>query len=118
MIVTLRTSIGLTQAGLADRLGVSRHAVVVWEAGNSYPKANHLKELIALGVQQQAFAVGSEAEEIRAFWKAAHQKVLLDERWLHDLLSNQYPRLQLVTPLAHELADIPPVPSPRVDWDD
>jgi WD40 repeat protein/transcriptional regulator with XRE-family HTH domain len=118
MIVTLRTSIGLTQAGLADRLGVSRHAVVVWEAGNSYPKTNHLKELIALGVRQQAFAVGSEAEEIRALWKAAHQKVLLDERWLHDLLSKQYPRLQLVTPLAHEQSNIPPAPLPGVDWGD
>src|SRR5258707_5008007 len=111
MIVTLRTSIGLTQAGLADRLGVSRHAVVVWEAGNSYPKANHLKELIALGVWQQAFAVGSEAEEIRALWKAAHQKVLLDEHWLHDLLSKQRSWLPLITPLAYEQSNIPPASS-------
>ena len=118
MIVTLRTSIGLAQAGLADRLGVSRHAVVMWEAGNSYPKANHLKELIALGVRQQAFAVGSEAEEIRGLWKAAHQKVLLDEHWLHDLLSKHRPRPQLVTPLTHEQSNIPPIPSTRVNWSD
>jgi transcriptional regulator with XRE-family HTH domain len=118
MIMTLRTSIGLTQAGLADRLGVSRHAVVLWEAGSSYPKANHLKELIALSVRQQAFAVEGEAEEIRALWKAAHQKVLLDEYWLHELLSKQRPRLQLVMPLAHEQSTIPPAPLPRVDWGD
>src|SRR6266568_2095961 len=38
MMLTLRTTIGLTQAGLADRLGVSRRAVAEWEAGSSYPK--------------------------------------------------------------------------------
>jgi len=46
--------IGLTQAGLAERLGVSRHAVAGWEAGRSYPKADHLRHFIALGLQQRA----------------------------------------------------------------
>ena len=55
MMLTLRTSIGLTQAGLAEHLGVSRRAVAEWEAGLSYPKAEHLKQLIALGVELQAF---------------------------------------------------------------
>src|SRR2546425_6026745 len=118
MILTLRTSIGLTQAGLADQLGVSRRAVAEWEAGNSYPKADHLKGLIALGVRQQAFAVGREVEEIRTLWKAARQKILLDEQWLYDLLSKQRPRLPLVTPLAHGQSNIPPAPSPRVNWGD
>jgi transcriptional regulator with XRE-family HTH domain len=86
LMLRLRTSIGLTQAGLADLLGVSRQAVGEWETGSSYPKAEHLKRLLALGVQQQAFAAGQEAEEIRALWRAAHQKVLLDEFWLHELL--------------------------------
>src|SRR6266853_1415390 len=82
LMLTLRTTIGLTQAGLAERLGVSRRAVAQWEAGSSYPKVERLKQLITLGVQQQAFPVGREAEEISALWKAAHQKVLLDESWL------------------------------------
>src|SRR5258706_11564327 len=72
-MLTLRTTIGLTQAGLAERLGVSRRAVAEWEAGSSYPKAERLKQLITLGVQQQAFAAGREAEEIRALWKTAQQ---------------------------------------------
>src|SRR6266849_10660264 len=71
LILTLRTSIGLTQAGLAELLGVSRRAVAEWEAGSSYPKADRLKQLIALAVQQQAFPAGRESEEIRALWKAA-----------------------------------------------
>src|SRR2546428_12309901 len=91
LMLTLRTTIGLTQAGLADRLGVSRRAVAEWEAGLSYPKAERLQQLIALGVQQQAFAAGREEEEIRALWRAAHQKVLLDEDWLADLLAPPAP---------------------------
>src|SRR2546421_3461391 len=87
LMLTLRMRLGLTQAGLAERLHVHRRAVAGWEAGSSYPKADHLKELITLAVQQQAFPAGREEEEIRALWKAAHQKVLLDEAWLRDLLA-------------------------------
>src|SRR2546429_79418 len=91
LMLSLRMQIGLTQGGLAERLHVHRRAVAGWEAGSSYPKADHLKELITLGVEQQAFAAGGEEEEIRALWKAAHQKVLLDEDWLRDLLAPPAP---------------------------
>jgi len=118
----LRTAIGLTQTGLAEYLGISRRAVGEWEAGSSYPKAERLKEFIALAVQHQAFPAGREAEEIRTFWKAARQKVLLDEPWLAALLSQQPPHLTLVAPLPveqirgidHVLA--PAAGGPRVDW--
>ena len=50
----LRTAIGLTQAGLAELLGVSRKAISRWEAGETYPKAEHLKALLAFAVRQQA----------------------------------------------------------------
>src|SRR5258708_550695 len=118
----LRTAIGLTQTGLAEYLGISRRAVGEWEAGSSYPKAERLKEFIALAVQHQAFPAGREAEEIRTFWKAARQKVLLDEPWLATLLSQQPPHLTLVAPLPveqirgidHVLA--PAAGGPRVDW--
>src|SRR5260370_38387310 len=91
MMRTLATSLGLTQAGLGERLRVSRRAVVEWEGGLSYPTAGHLQALIALGVQQRIFADGREAEVIRALWRAAHQKVLLNGRWLSDLLRPQQP---------------------------
>jgi WD40 repeat protein/transcriptional regulator with XRE-family HTH domain len=111
LMLTLRTSVGLTQAGLAERLGASRRAVAEWEGGLSYPKAERLKQLITLGMQQQAFAAGREEEEIRALWKAAHQKVWLDEAWLHNLLAPPAP-VQLSPP-----AGTPAVPAfPRVDW--
>jgi WD40 repeat protein/transcriptional regulator with XRE-family HTH domain len=122
MMLTLRTNIGLTQAGLAERLGVSRRAVAEWEAGSSYPKAEHLKELITLGVRASAFAAAREAEEIRALWKAAHQKMLLDEQWLQGLLGKQRPPLTLLAPQSveqnrlGEQTTTQPTPGRRVDW--
>src|SRR5215469_819642 len=116
MIQTLRTTIGLSQAGLADHLGVSRRAVAEWEAGLSYPKAERLKELITLGMQQQAFAAGREEEEIHTLWKAAHQKVLLDEAWLADLLASPRPIQPSppgATPVVHKAAE--PAASRRVN---
>src|SRR5260221_7547711 len=121
-MLTLRTSIALTQAGLADLLAVSRRAVGEWEAGSSYPKAEHLKQLIALGVQQQAFPAGREAEEIRALWHAAHQKLLLDEAWLAALLGRPRPALTLLHPVPleaprpGELPAAEPAPGPQLEW--
>src|SRR5438105_1897652 len=116
-MLTLRTNIGLTQAGLGDRLGVSRRAVAEWEAGLSYPQAERLKQLITLGVRASAFLAGHEEEEIRALWRAAHQKVLLDEAWLHDLVApaapvQLFPQIETpVTQAGEESAAFP-----RVDW--
>lgn len=124
VMLTLRTNIGLTQAGLAALLHVSRRAVAEWEAGSSYPSVDHLKRLIALGAQQRAFTTGSEAEEIRALWKAAQQKVLLDEHWLVDLLSQQGPPPPFAAPgqseqnIAREQAAARSAGGPRVDWGD
>jgi WD40 repeat protein/transcriptional regulator with XRE-family HTH domain len=113
-MLTLRTTIGLTQAGLAERLRVSRRAVGEWEAGSSYPKAHHLKAFLALCVQQQVFPPGREDEEIRAYWKAAHQKVLLDEAWLSALLKEPSPPPVLV-PVEEtggaEVITAPPAPT-------
>ncbi len=121
-MLTLRMTIGLTQAGLAEHLGVSRHAVGRWEVGQSYPKAEHLKAFITLCLQQHVWAFGLEAEEIRALWHAAHQKVLLDERWLHELLSQHASPLEPVP--IEQTRDLPVVSTPptgwkpRMDWDD
>jgi transcriptional regulator with XRE-family HTH domain len=117
LVLTLRTAIGLTQVGLAERLGASRRAVAEWEGGLSYPKAERLKQLITLGMRASAFAAGREEEEIRAFWRAAHQKVLLDEAWLRDLLASPRPvplSPRDGTPAASAFAE--PAAFQRVDW--
>src|SRR2546430_322299 len=123
LILTLRTRIGLTQEGLGERLGVSRRAVAHWEAGLNYPDNEHLQQLIALGVQQRIFPAGQEAEEIRALWLAAHQKVLLDEAWLASLLGGRRPALTLLHPEPQEAArpaELPSTaqlpPTPLLDW--
>jgi len=122
LMLTLRTSIGLTQAGLADLLHISRRAVAEWEAGSSYPRAERLKEFLTLCVQQQAFPAGREEEEIRALWRAAHQKVLFDEPWLAALLDRPrpapplLPAVPLDAPSPGELLAPQPTPGPRLDW--
>ena len=111
LMLSLRTRIGLTQAGLAEKLHVSRHAVVEWENGRSYPKADHLKHVIRLGMQRHAFAEGNEATEIAKLWQAAHQKVFLDEEWLRDVLNQG---AQLFPSMSD--ATVEPAREPRIDW--
>ncbi len=121
-ILTLRTMLGLTQADLAERLRVSRKAVGEWEAGLNYPQAEHLKAFIALAVEQQAFPARREAEEIRALWQAARQKVLLDEIWLGTLLSDaEAPPASQPGEETSGTAQAPAPPAeggPRLDWGD
>jgi WD40 repeat protein/DNA-binding XRE family transcriptional regulator len=106
-ILGLRTESNLTQSGLAGLLDVSRQAVVGWEAGASYPSPKHLKHLIELFLQHRAFHRGQEAEEIRALWQSAHQRMPLDETWLKHLFEHS------PTPVAEMLE-----PGLHVDWGD
>src|SRR5437588_6037354 len=121
-ILTLRTVIGLTQVGVALSLGVSRGAVLAWEAGRSYPKADSLKRFIELGVELQIFPAGREEEDIRALWQAAHQKVFLDETWLSALLGPPSAVTSIYEPGettgARVLTRTLPAPSRRVVWEE
>ena len=116
--LTLRTRLGLTQVSLSTLLGISRKAVGKWESGDSYPKLSHLKVLLAFAVEQRAFSAGHEAEEVRAFWHAAHQKVLIDEAWLQEMLNHLPPHLTLVADASVEWKVDEPLLEPRVDWED
>ncbi len=49
-MLRLRTSLRLTQAGLADLLGVSRRAIGEWEGGLNYPKPEQLQHVLGLSV--------------------------------------------------------------------
>lgn len=63
----------LTQAELAQQIGVHRRSVQNWETGESYPKTDVLRRLIALFLQHHAFAPGRECEEAAAFWRIVAQ---------------------------------------------
>src|SRR5712691_2594559 len=125
VMLTLRTRLELTQTELAGMLGVTRRAVIDWEGGLTYPKADHLKQFVVLATRRQAWPFGREAEEARALWQAARQKVLLDEAWLGELLSHlQAPpasqpgeETSVTAPPPDALAS-PSRGGPRVDWGD
>src|SRR5262249_11955156 len=123
-MLTLRTTIGLTQARLAEYLGASRRAAVTWGSGSRFPSAQHLKKYIARAGQQQAFPAGRENDAIRALWRGAHQKMLLDEVWLAALLGQAPAALRAASaPLVAQTVAIPPTPEPavggpRLDWGD
>ena len=121
-MLMLRTRIGLTQADLGKLLGVSRKTVSRWEVGSSYPNADHLQTMLAFAVSQHVFPAGHEEEEIKAFWRTAHQKVLLDERWLQEVLRQQAPPLVPAfiqrNHTSEEVSILPVSSGLRVDWDD
>ncbi len=115
-ILALRLEIGLTQAGLAQLLGISRRALGAWETGASYPSPGHLKHLIELGLRHRAFHRGQEAEEIRALWQSAQQRVPLDEVWLAGLL--EQPLDEPTAPHSSSVGMEPPKSRSHVDWGD
>lgn len=124
-ISALRTALGLTKEELASLLGISHQTMRNWEAGTSHPTYEHFKHLIELGVQQQSFPNGHEAESIRSLWQITRQKVLLNEQWLSTILippsPHPHPRPQLRLVKDNEAFQDPqaPVKPPirqRVDW--
>src|SRR5437588_2321164 len=126
VMLTLRTRLALTQIELAGMLGVTRRAVIDWEGGLTYPKADHLKQLVVLAIKRQAWPFGHEAEEVRTLWQAARQKVLLDEAWLDGLLSHIQPppasqpgeETSVTAPPPPDALASPSKSGPRVDWGD
>src|ERR1700680_2438357 len=125
VMLTLRTRFELTQTELAGMLGVTRRAVIDWEGGLTYPTADHLKQFVVLAIERQAWPFGREAEEVRALWQAARQKVLLNEVWLDELLSRA--KASLVFRSGEESVVTAPPPNAlappsreelRLDWSD
>lgn len=61
-----RSRIGLTQAQMAERLGVSLRTQLAWEKGDSTPNAEHLALAAQAGADVQFVVSGlAEIEEIR-----------------------------------------------------
>src|SRR2546427_3657647 len=123
VMLTLRTRLGLTQPDVVDMLAVPRRAVIDWEGGLTYPKADHLKQFVVLATQRQVWPFGREAEEVRALWQAARQKVLLDEAWLGGLLSpiqappaSQHEEETVVTAPPPDALASPSREERRIEW--
>src|SRR6516164_903601 len=73
-ILQLRGRAGLTQRELAALLGVSRQAILKWEAGEGYPSPARLRDLIALYLERGVFTAGRGAQEAMALWEALRRE--------------------------------------------
>src|SRR5438105_4063525 len=94
LLLRHRGRTGLTQRELAARVGVSRGSVQDWEAGLSYPDAQHLQALIGAFLETGGLTVGVEANEAEALWAAAlHQaprmQIPFDAVWWAGLLARR-----------------------------
>jgi WD40 repeat protein/transcriptional regulator with XRE-family HTH domain len=122
LALTLRERAGLTQAEVADALGVSERSIRQWETGMAFPSADNLKKLIAIYLQYGAFAPGRERDEAHALWQqvaetASRHKGFFDDAWFDDLL--RQPRYPLARSTRYASArrstESPPLLR-RADW--
>ena len=122
----LRKHMHLTQRELGRLLGLSEQALQQWERGVHFPTVEHLKRLLALGLQHHAFAPRQEHEEAQQLWLAAGQPLAdFDAFWMQvQLASASAPPALVVLKrgAAHSeapRAQHPPLPpSSRFDWGD
>src|SRR5229473_1737017 len=84
---TLRKRMHLTQRELGRLLGISEQAIGQWERGVRSPTVEHLKRLLALGIQRHAFAPGQEHEEAQQLWLAAGKPADFDAFWMQVQLA-------------------------------
>ncbi len=122
----LRKNMHLTQRELGRLLGLSEQALQQWERGVHFPTVEHLKRLLALGLQHHAFAPRQEHEEAQQLWLAAgQQQEDFEAFWMQvQLASASAPPALVVLKrgAAHSeapRAQHPPLPpSSRFDWGD
>src|SRR5262245_58437089 len=114
-LLTLRTRAALTQIGLASQIGVHRRSVVKWETGESYPKAETLRRLLALFLAHGVFTEGREADEAAQLWHqvsrdAPHPLGAFDAAWFARLLAERSS-----TPAPAHTPPTPPAPASVLD---
>src|SRR5690242_4708846 len=91
LLLRLHGRTGLTQRGLARRMGVHMRSIQAWEAGVSYPGAASFQALIAALLAAGGFTAGHEAAEAAALWQAAldeapRMRTPFDPAWFATLL--------------------------------
>src|SRR5260370_35935183 len=91
LLLRHRARTGLTERQLGARAGVSRGSVQDWEAGLSYPDAQHLQALIAALLEAGGLTRGSEAIDAEALWaatmhRAPRMQTPFDAIWWASLL--------------------------------
>ncbi len=122
---TLRKRMHLTQRELGRLLGISEQDIGQWERGVRSPTVEHLKRLLALGIQRHSFAPGQEHEEAKQLWLAAGQQADFEAFWMHMQLTAPSARSSLVVlKRGAPQSEVPraehssPLTSSRFDWGD
>src|SRR6266508_6322439 len=72
-LTRLRTRTALTSADLAALVGVTKHTLLDWERGRTYPNAMRLRRLLAALAAQGGFAPGRAYAEAAALWDQANR---------------------------------------------
>ncbi len=85
LLEMLRSRANLTQEELGRLVSVSGNTIRKWENGGSSPKANNLKKLIEVYLQQNVFTPGKEQTEAEKLWTAAALNAAFDEAWFKGL---------------------------------
>jgi transcriptional regulator with XRE-family HTH domain len=101
-----RNRTGLSQIEFAKAIGLnSRRMVQYWEAGNSLPRADKLKKIIALLWELKIFIAGQEREEAEALWAAVKDSFeerdeklenypVFDVGWFEKLMAKKNPVIE------------------------
>lgn len=90
LIQSLRGKADLTQSELASLIGVSKKAVLNWEAGISYPHTRHLRLLVETFLEKGCFTPKQEQSEAELFWDKATKskedvKDAFEVEWFNNL---------------------------------
>src|SRR5438067_6342839 len=109
LLLRHRGRTGLTQRQLSARVGVSRGSVQDWEAGLSYPDAQHLQALIGAFLESGGLTIGGEASEAEALWaavlrEAPRMQTPFDAVWWAGLSARRAESTRLVRPPHEEVA--------------
>ncbi len=101
----LRERTGLLQKDIARFVKVSQVTVKNWENGHYRPSAEHLKNLIEVYLQRQAFSRGYEREEAEELWAMAALNIEFDQEWFAEVRTKpvspvQQPRASSVEEVA------------------
>ncbi|MCB0209161.1 MAG: tetratricopeptide repeat protein, partial [Anaerolineae bacterium] len=114
-LLTLRSRAQLTQAALADRVGVHRRSVQKWESGETYPTVDNLRTLIAVLLPLNAFTPGQEHAEAVDLWQKVSESApqplpFFDTVWFNRLLIDPHSHPPDREPISTHTVSFPPPP--------